>query len=1301
MSFLEGIKNFGKKTYKFLRGNSTASTLVKVAALAFLVNKLNRNKNRDNDKDTKNIDAGVRIQVPPASDNKVPVLYGTAFFGGAITDAQMSNSNKTMTFCITLSETTGFLRDSSASTYNFKDVYWNDQRIVFKSDGFTADYTVDRNGNFDRSIEGLVKVYCYAGGTSNPVVPDNYTNNSYPNAYDVMPNWASSTHLMTNLVFAVVEINYNREKGITSLVDMKFEIANSMKLPGDVLSDYMQSTIYGAGIDPSNIDSSLDALNTFSAQGVNYADQGTGTETLADRYQINGLLDTAQPVMQNIEKITSTAGSFLKYDIHEGKFGVTINQAGTSSASFTDDNIIGNVDLSGTGLKELYNKVKVEFPHRDLKDSADFVTIEISDSDRNSNEEDNTLQLTYDILNEPVQAQLLGLIELKQSRVNAVIQFTTDYSYINLKAGDLIDVTNSRLGYTSKVFRIITIQEQQDQAGALQMQITALEYDADVYSTTNLSRFTRTDSNGIITIGSIGTPGTPQVTKFESDARPRINVESTAPTGIVEAMEFWRSTDVSLSEASRSYQLIATERPANGGVFTSGTTVTLDYDALADSDFVLKTRGINSTTAGPFSAVSGLVDFTPVQTTDAVDDQTSLSSSAGSLLGALSLVELILRLDEFFGGSVGKTLSTKLKEWFEGFTGIDLDNGVQDFPGSGTDIHIKDEGTTLTTTPASINFVGNAVTATQSADAVTVTVNTNLFSAGGTPPEAGDGLIWNGSAWVPQIAKNAVAPVSPKLDIVNLYPPDRTTQLDSTGEYASDQAPISGPYYVFYGRTATDSTANVFYAAVSLGSDKNVKLYKSDGSLIETLNTTSNASAFTITNNGIAINFSSNRDLKTDYYILMDEGVVTYCDYVSPAITGPQLQYDDCGTDTSTSPTDYDSTGTETGATSWNFNTPAYTATAYSFTGTAPTSPGTGSCNISSFLFAKQFVETTPFKFYTDTTNPPTLCTKNKDVEISDINSFIDQMNADTATDKTFTIIEDTGTICDTSNLILTWDTEVRVGTGFINLHNLTTDAIEGSVNAGTGKVNPLNKNQVIYGNINNKVILGQTHYITAPAGIVIANGSIKDCHFNQNNNPIVKSDNLTFVPSSLEFVKVVVTSANNSLVDGVDTDTQTEIGLQFSDTVAFGTTGTITLFKSTGAQHQQFDVSQTFTANNINELFWIVGNTVYLNPTVDLDLDSTYYVQISSTAIVHSDCADLSFAGISDTTTATFSTDAGPQAPQASVTNGSPSDTGIVQIYDRPVEAGTGSIVIKNSSNVTVATIPATSSAVTFEDYT
>ena len=908
MSFLEGIKRFGKKTYKFLRGNSTASTLVKVAALAFLVNKLNSNKNRDNDQDTKNIDAGVRVQVPPASDNKVPVLYGTAFFGGAITDAVMTNSNKTMTFCITLAEKTGAKRDGTAAAYNFKDVYYNDQRIVFKSDGFTADYTVDRNGNFDTSIDGLVKVYCYAGDTSSPVVPDNYTNGSYPNAYDVMPNWSTGTHLMTNLVFAVVEVNYNREKGITGLGDMKFEISNSLVLPGDVLSDFMQNSIYGANIASTKIDTSLDDLNTFSAQSVNYDDQGTGTQTLADRYQINGLLDTKQPVMQNIEKITSTAGSFLKYDIHEGKFGVTINQAGTSSASFTDANILGNVDLSGTGLKELYNKVKVEFPHRDLRDSADFVTIEISSSDRNSNEEDNTLQLTYDILNEPVQAQLLGLIELKQSRVNAVIQFTTDYSYINLKAGDLIDVTNSRLGYTSKVFRIITIKEQQDQTGALQMQITALEYDADVYSTTNLSRFTRTDASGIITIGSIGTPGTPQVTKFERDARPRINVESTAPTGIVEAMEFWRSTDVSLSEASRTYQLIATVKPANGGNFTSGTTVTLDYDALTTSDFVLKTRGVNTTTSGPFSAVSGLVNFTPKQETDSIGPNTELTDSTGGLLGALALIDILLKLHDLFGSSDGsKSIFQRIFEIFTTETGKDIVQETKDGTFGGSTIIVQDEGTQVASAGTTLNFVGDSVTASATGGVVTVTVSfLNLDPA----PTQGQIIVFDETrgfvaADPPSTVTIPPPPSTPStptfIEFVQFYPSDRTTHRDPVTGVTYDEAPTTGSYYAKYGKTSP----LVFYGALTIGTG-NIKLYKSDGTLVETLT----ASQLVIDNNVAEYPFAT-RASGTDFYIIQDQGVVKYCDDVSRAIDSPLT---------------------------WNFNTPNYSVTALTSPADTPAS---------------------------------------------------------------------------------------------------------------------------------------------------------------------------------------------------------------------------------------------------------------------------------------------------------------------------------------------------------------------------
>jgi hypothetical protein len=61
------------------------------------------------------------------------------------------------------------------------------------------------------------------------------------------------------------------------------------------------------------------------------------------------------------------------------------------------------------------------------------------------------------------------------------------------------------------------------------------------------------------------------------------------------------------------------------------------------------------------------------------------------------------------------------------------------------------------------------------------------------------------------------------------------------------------------------------------------------------------ASNLTVSGNVIGFPFSQ-RDLGTDYYILMDEGVITYCECISPAISTP---------------------------TGWNFNTAPYATAAY------------------------------------------------------------------------------------------------------------------------------------------------------------------------------------------------------------------------------------------------------------------------------------------------------------------------------------------------------------------------------------
>lgn len=246
MSLIDDLKGYGRAAGSWLSGSSFTSSLIKTAVTGYVLYKLAK---KDPDPDP-----GRRIQLTPSAENKIPVLYGAAYVNGIITDAQMTNNNKTMTFCLTISEKTGtLLSTNQPSAFTFKDVYWNDKRIIFENDGITAQRLIDRNGQYDNNIKGLVKVWCYKGNSNSPATVENYTTANTSPAYTVMPTWTSSTHVMNDLVFAVVQVNYNKDKNISELGNMVFHVDNTMKLPGDCLYDYMTNNRYGAGIDPAEI----------------------------------------------------------------------------------------------------------------------------------------------------------------------------------------------------------------------------------------------------------------------------------------------------------------------------------------------------------------------------------------------------------------------------------------------------------------------------------------------------------------------------------------------------------------------------------------------------------------------------------------------------------------------------------------------------------------------------------------------------------------------------------------------------------------------------------------------------------------------------------------------------------------------------------------------------------------------------------------------------------------------------------------------------------------------------------------
>ena len=249
MSFLDSIVSIGKGAVEVFTGSSALSALARTAALGFVLNKVNSSVNKANTPP----DTGQRITVDPKTTNTIPIVYGTAYVNGAITDAEITNDNRTMWYCVVLSEKTGVkLSDNIQSSFDFLDVYWNTYKLNLGSDGVTVTSGVDENGNVINDYNGLIKVYPFNGNSNTPIKFKNQTAGNTLPASQLFPNWTSQ-HLMSDLIFCLVRVDYNREKKITGIGDMRFKIKNSMTQPGDVLNDYMTNTRYGAGIAPQEI----------------------------------------------------------------------------------------------------------------------------------------------------------------------------------------------------------------------------------------------------------------------------------------------------------------------------------------------------------------------------------------------------------------------------------------------------------------------------------------------------------------------------------------------------------------------------------------------------------------------------------------------------------------------------------------------------------------------------------------------------------------------------------------------------------------------------------------------------------------------------------------------------------------------------------------------------------------------------------------------------------------------------------------------------------------------------------------
>jgi hypothetical protein len=571
-------------TYGVTMTAATAAFAINVVAtgLAMVTSRMINGSQKGNS----GYNQGVRITIPPATNNKIPVVYGSVFQQGIITDARISNDNKTMTYVLVLSEKT------QTGTYTIGDIYWNDTKLQFSGSTVTGRLVPDDAGvlQTDTKFNGLIRIWVYAGGTGsgNQIFPT-----SSPVSALTTLGEADTDYLLDNLVFALVQVDYNADAGLTNLAQIVFEINNSLKQPGSVWQDYMTSTRYGGSFDISELNTATVAvLNTLSADQtglIQYASDGT-TPLNQARYEINGILSTTETIKNNLERINMASASWTTYDYGEGKWKVIANTTGTSTFSFTDDNIISELTLSVTPLEDQYNVLEVEFPDRGQLDQFNYFREDLNPAELNDLEPRNELRLRLDLVNNSIHAGRLGRIEMRQSRVDYVVSFTADYSAIQCQVGDVVKLTNSVYGFNEDLFRITRVREVETPEGGLVAEIVLLEYSADVYSEESLTDFVDKPISDIPVFGStiaLIAPQAPIVSTSSAHLSiPKVIFQTTIPSNSqpVTGVEIFYSTST-----TGTYNLLATSLP-NQSVFSQGQVVTSEVSNLTMGNWYFKAR---------------------------------------------------------------------------------------------------------------------------------------------------------------------------------------------------------------------------------------------------------------------------------------------------------------------------------------------------------------------------------------------------------------------------------------------------------------------------------------------------------------------------------------------------------------------------------------------------------------------------------------------------------------------------------------------------------------------------------------
>jgi len=407
----------------------------------------------------------------PAGTRKI--VYGKMRVGGQVVFISHSGAdNKYLHMAIAF---------ATHEIESYEEVWFNDKKVWTNSGGFQDDWGT--YVTFDRK-------YGTASQTASTQLVNAHT------------LWTSN-HKLSGIAYIAFRLEWNADKfpqgvpNITTVLKGKkvYDPRDGNQSATDAstwtfsqnpalcLRDYLVDQKYGLGEDRTLVDS------TSLTAAANLCDetQNSGTDIYSvsgqKRYELNGVIDVANNIKDNIEQMLSAMGGNLTYS--GGKYFIQGAEYVAPTVTFDEADCISELSLqTKQSRRGVYNGVKGIFVSESKNWKVLDYPAQISSTYQAEDGDPILLDMPLPFVTDVLQAQLLAKLALLRSRQQVVLQVTTNLKGLRVKVGDTVNLTNARLGYSSKVFEVIEYGLTGLESGAIGVELTLIETSSAVYDWT-------------------------------------------------------------------------------------------------------------------------------------------------------------------------------------------------------------------------------------------------------------------------------------------------------------------------------------------------------------------------------------------------------------------------------------------------------------------------------------------------------------------------------------------------------------------------------------------------------------------------------------------------------------------------------------------------------------------------------------------------------------------------------------------------------------------------------------------------